>query len=512
MQNPERLQNDLDLVRQILRSKIFLSSDINQQQLILNKILETGQITREDLVTLINQESIKQESTEQESDKLRTFLNSLDYNTFITFVTTGNIRGQHLITLCDTSKKLNEYCNRSFQLRDVKGDLVGKTQSQYLFRLLLDKMNIPIGIGKTPRQTYIERTIGGQVLGFGDDSYGQLGLRYTVRYNSDPFPIENMTDIIQISAGGSHSLCLDNKGKVWAFGSNLYGQLGRYSDQNKTYIPTLIPDMINIIQIDAGGFSSLCLDNQGRVWSFGHNAFGQLGLGDNIDRNTPTLVPNLNNIIQVCAGGNHSLCLDKHGKVWTFGSNDGGQLGLDDRLDRNIPNLIEGLNNIVQISNKGAHSLCLDRKGKVWSFGWGDRGQLGLGNHLDETSPALIRTLKNIIQVSVGSNHSLCLDKNGRVWGFGSNQYGESGFGDKTDKTKPDLIPTLYNIIQVSAGNENSICLDNQGRVWVFGNNSYGKLGISIQAPTNVPILNGVLNNISQVSAGAHFTLVIRKL
>ena len=88
MQNPERLQNDLDLVRQILRSKIFLSSDINQQQLILNKILETGQITREDLVTLINQESIKQESTEQASDKLRTFLNSLDYNTFITFVTT----------------------------------------------------------------------------------------------------------------------------------------------------------------------------------------------------------------------------------------------------------------------------------------------------------------------------------------------------------------------------------------------------------------------------------------
>jgi len=115
----------------------------------------------------------------------------------------------------------------------------------------------------------------------------------------------------------------------------------------------------NIIQVCAGEYHSLCLDNQGRVWSFGYNSnFGQLGLGDLIDRNIPTLISTLENIIQVSVGDDYSLCLDDKGKVWSFGKNSCKRLGLNGN-DKNIPILNPSLNNIVQISAGYGHALCI---------------------------------------------------------------------------------------------------------------------------------------------------------
>ena len=49
-------------------------------------------------------------------------------------------------------------------------------------------------------------------------------------------------------------------------------------------------------------YHTLALKNDGTVYSFGDNNYGQLGLGDNNDRLLPVQIPNINNIIQICAG------------------------------------------------------------------------------------------------------------------------------------------------------------------------------------------------------------------
>ena len=161
-----------NLVRQILQSPIFLSKTIEEQQAILNQVLVTGEVTREDLSRIIGEEADKQ-ITKQENDQLTKLLNSLDYNTFLTFILTGNIRGEKLITLCSTSKKLNEYCNRGFQLMNGQGISVGPSQDQYLFRLLLEKERIPIFPGRTPRKTYYDKIVGGDVWVYGDNYQGK---------------------------------------------------------------------------------------------------------------------------------------------------------------------------------------------------------------------------------------------------------------------------------------------------------------------------------------------------
>jgi hypothetical protein len=273
-----------DLVRTILRSKTFLAQNTEQRTITLQKMVETGETTNEEILYLINEEIERRQEENKEENKIDGesigFFNNIDYNTFLTIISAGNITGESLLTLCNSSKKLNEYCSRSFQLRDAQGDPVGPEQDEYLFRVLLAKLKVPILVGTSPRKTYVRTINGGKVWSYGNNSYGQLGIGINGRIDgkNDLVIIPNLDHIVKIATGSSHSLCLDNKGRIWSFGNNNSGQLGLGPDRKYINIPTMIPDFSNIIEISTDSNSVLCLDDQGHVWSFGNNEWGQLGL------------------------------------------------------------------------------------------------------------------------------------------------------------------------------------------------------------------------------------------
>src|SRR5579885_1247359 len=288
------MQNQkFDLVRTILRSPLFHSQVQEEKLRTLNLILNTGEITQEELRFLIN-EALEETSKTNNLMFMGKNLEALDYNTFLNFVRLGKIEGKDLIRLCNTSKKLNDYCNRSFQLRNNEGIYIGQPIPQYLFVTLLADRGIKLLPGQNPREIYKRRTIGGKVWSFGRSNFGQLGLSNNWKqpeYISIPTLIPDLVNIIEISCGISQSLVLDNKGRVWGFGLNAYGQLG-LGDYERRLIPTLIPNLNNIVAISTGDHS-LALDNRRRVWSFGRNGQGQLGLGDIVNKLIPTLISNL---------------------------------------------------------------------------------------------------------------------------------------------------------------------------------------------------------------------------
>jgi alpha-tubulin suppressor-like RCC1 family protein len=106
---------------------------------------------------------------------------------------------------------------------------------------------------------------------------GQLGLGDYDDINI-PTLISSLDNIIQISTGSSHSMVLNRNGRVYAFGLNnviftinlKVGQLGLGDNFNRS-IPTLINSLTNITQISLGGSHSMVLNNQGRIYSFGGN-------------------------------------------------------------------------------------------------------------------------------------------------------------------------------------------------------------------------------------------------
>lgn len=88
---------------------------------------------------------------------------------------------------------------------------------------------------------------------------------------------------------GNHQLALKNDGTLWAWGSNTYGQLGDGTTTGKIN-PIQIGSSTNWSFIAAGGAFSLALNDDGELWTWGANFFGQLGDGSFNPKSIPTLI------------------------------------------------------------------------------------------------------------------------------------------------------------------------------------------------------------------------------
>ena len=91
-----------------------------------------------------------------------------------------------------------------------------------------------------------------------------------------------------------------------------------------------------IKQISCGWYHDAILTKSGKIFFWGRNNFGQLGLGNNENQNTPQEL-NLPNIASIHCGENHTIALTKYGKIFIWGYNFYGQLGLGNNQNKNTP-------------------------------------------------------------------------------------------------------------------------------------------------------------------------------
>ncbi len=296
------------------------------------------------------------------------------------------------------------------------------------------------------------------------------------------------TEIKLVSSGENFSFVLLQNGQLFAFGANGDGQLG-LGNRDSQSTPQLIsmPTGARPCQVSAGAFHSLILCDDGSVYGFGENAFGQLGLGHRNRQSTPQLIsmPMGARPCQISAGSRHSFILCDDGSLYGFGENDYGQLGLGHRNRQSTPQLIPMPLEAKprQISTGSGHILILCDDGSVYGFGYNTSGQLGLGNKNNQSTPQLIPMPLEArpCQVCAGYFHSFILCQDGSVYGFGANGSGQLGFGYKYEQSTPQLIsmPMGARPCQISAGCFHSFILCQDARsVYGFGDNGRGELGL----------------------------------
>ncbi|KAI9154028.1 hypothetical protein LWI28_020122 [Acer negundo] len=151
--------------------------------------------------------------------------------------------------------------------------------------------------------------------------------------------------ITTVAAGGRHTLVLSDTGAVLTFGWGLYGQCG-HGSTNDQLRPTCVSSFtgVQVERIAAGLWHTVCISVDGRVYVFGGNQFGQLGTGADQAETLPKLLdaPSLENkrAKMVSCGARHSAILTDDGQVLSWGWNKYGQLGLGDSIDRNIPSQV----------------------------------------------------------------------------------------------------------------------------------------------------------------------------
>ncbi|HEY6503701.1 MAG TPA: hypothetical protein VIZ28_07005 [Chitinophagaceae bacterium] len=274
-------------------------------------------------------------------------------------------------------------------------------------------------------------TYDGKVWAWGRNSSGQLG-DGTLYENHLPKPVSGLSNIISIAAGFDYSLALKNDGTVWAWGGNMWGVIGdgTYTDR---YLPVQVSNLSGIIAIAAATEHCLALKNDGTVWSWGWNAYGCLGDGSNIvKRSLPAQIAALSEIKAIAANGSyHSLALKNDGTVWTWGDNFYGQLGDGTSAERSVPAPLTSLTNITAIGTGERHSFAVKNNGSLWGWGWNGNGQLGVdySSSYHQLSPVHVTLLPGVTRIAGGSYHSLAQKTDGNIYTMGGNVYGQLGDG-----------------------------------------------------------------------------------
>ncbi|KAK3031926.1 hypothetical protein RJ639_036722, partial [Escallonia herrerae] len=145
-----------------------------------------------------------------------------------------------------------------------------------------------------------------------------------------------------IACGGRHSAVITDAGALLTFGWGLYGQCGQGSTDDELS-PVCVSSLlgIRIEDVAAGLWHTVSISADGDVYAFGGNQFGQLGTGADQAETLPRLLdaPGLESMQaqRVSCGARHSAVVTEDGKVFCWGWNKYGQLGLGDVIDRNIP-------------------------------------------------------------------------------------------------------------------------------------------------------------------------------
>ena len=261
---------------------------------------------------------------------------------------------------------------------------------------------------------------------WGNNYGGQLGLGNT-KDTYEPTLVDSKTynneKILKIEGGDDHTLLLteesDGSTHIHSCGEDKYGQLGLNSRGNENTFERIDSNYFmnkKIKDIKAGDYFSLALvqekdSNETNIYSWGDNDQGQLGLGDNENRNTPCQIDlssfNGQKIISIGNGSCHSFAITKeHGtnntKVYAWGDNSRGQLGLGYCNDISKPAPInmeyfkeqssrtKRSQEIVFVSGdcgSYGHSFAITKTGKLFIWGFNNNGQLGLNHCKDMNLP-----------------------------------------------------------------------------------------------------------------------------
>ena len=199
-------------------------------------------------------------------------------------------------------------------------------------------------------------------------------------------------------------LGIKTTGQLYMWGSvggdGAYWSQGVISAAGYSVLPVAVDDK-NYVMASCSRDCVWAVDNTGKLWSWGKNNYGQLGLGDKVFRSSPSQVGSATDWTWVSGDytGEIFLGAKDNGEIWTSGRNDTGLMGLESITSYCSPVQVGGPGNWQSgghgLAQGTAHAIT-DAKGNntggaLWCLGGsGTSGVKGDGTTTTVSSPVQI--------------------------------------------------------------------------------------------------------------------------
>jgi alpha-tubulin suppressor-like RCC1 family protein len=318
-----------------------------------------------------------------------------------------------------------------------------------------------------------------------------------------------VTLVVAVLLWSSVASAATRSGTPWSWGYNAYGQLGDGTSELSS-VPIQVGGVDDITAISGGLAHTLALKSDGTLWSWGNNNVGQVGNGAASDLPSgATEVVGIDHVIAIGTGVEHSSALKTDGTVWAWGGNHYGQLGTGGTDDSALPVQVGGLDRITNIAAGGYRNLARRSDGTFWGWGTPGLGGAGFSSEAVKLSPVQMDGPAGVVDLAVGIDHSMVV-KDGAVYSWGLNRYGQLGDGSWDDHPG-ELVPVkgLKDIVAVAAGSYHSLALTKSGALLAWGWNGSGQLGNGTTTDSNVPIQVKGVSGVVAMAAGWYHCIAV---
>ena len=325
-----------------------------------------------------------------------------------------------------------------------------------------------------------------------------------------------------IAAGAFHTCAITTTGSVKCWGRGSMGQLGHGNTTslgdgaNEMGASLPVVDLGSgrtVTQLALGEEHSCALLDNASVKCWGGNIFGQLGVGDDLDRGNesgemgdalPAVSFGSASPVSIAAGDFHTCALLDSGQVTCWGLNSSGQLGRGTNTSVGATSGFVATTTVSLGTGRTALGLALGASHtcvvlddlSMKCFGSGGNGRLGTGatdsrgdaaNELGDALPAIaLGTARRVWAAAAGGSHSCVLLDDLSMKCFGDGSSGQLGndsaneIGDNSSEMGTALpsISLGANVLAVGAGNAHTCAVLVTEVIKCWGEGSFGALGL----------------------------------
>jgi hypothetical protein len=303
-----------------------------------------------------------------------------------------------------------------------------------------------------------------------------------------------------VALGEAHGCAIKNT-RLYCWGSNEFGQLGVGGTEPSSH-PLAVSSDRAFLGVAAGGFHSCARDELGDVWCWGANDRGQLGAGDRESRDVPTLVSLPARARFLSTDFSHTCALLVDSTLHCWGKNDEGELGQGVELegdmlsgDALVPIAVPGAFRAVDTGQ--GHTCAIQLDGALFCWGRNDGSELGNVEGMQIRMPIRVGSDDDWLAVDAGQNHTCGLRENFGAYCWGTNSAFEDlegaalGIAGATRVTTPTRLESEGEFTRISTDTFHTCAIGRDRSLFCWGRNVEGQLGVGDRTLRQTPVRVG---------------------